>query len=63
MRVHGNVPSSSIGTDPQGDCERRHDRSICWDYEEKMELMRYFWDAAAELDPEVAKIDGRPRHV
>lgn len=28
-----------------------------WDYAEKMQLMRYFWDAAVELDPNVAKQD------
>lgn len=28
-----------------------------WDYAGKMELMRYFWDAAVELDPDVAKLD------
>jgi SAM-dependent methyltransferase len=28
-----------------------------WDYSGKMELMRYFWDAAVELDPDTAKID------
>jgi SAM-dependent methyltransferase len=28
-----------------------------WDYSEKMELMRYFWDAAVELDPEAAKLE------
>lgn len=28
-----------------------------WDYAEKMELMRYFWDAAVALDPEAAKLD------
>lgn len=28
-----------------------------WDYAGKMELMRYFWDAAAELDPGAAKLD------
>lgn len=28
-----------------------------WDYAGKMELMRYFWDAAAELDPTAAKMD------
>jgi SAM-dependent methyltransferase len=28
-----------------------------WDYSEKMELMRYFWDAAVELNPEAAKVD------
>jgi SAM-dependent methyltransferase len=28
-----------------------------WDYSEKMELMRYFWDAAVELNPEAAKLD------
>jgi SAM-dependent methyltransferase len=28
-----------------------------WDYSGKMELMRYFWDAAVELDPEAAKLD------
>ncbi|MCD6041990.1 MAG: putative methyltransferase, S-Adenosyl-L-methionine (SAM)-MTase protein [Burkholderiales bacterium] len=28
-----------------------------WDYAGKMELMRYFWDAAAEIDPAAAKLD------
>lgn len=28
-----------------------------WDYAEKMEFMRYFWDAAVELDPGAAKMD------
>jgi SAM-dependent methyltransferase len=28
-----------------------------WDYAGKMELMRYFWDAAVELDPAAAALD------
>jgi SAM-dependent methyltransferase len=28
-----------------------------WDYAGKMELMRYFWDAAVELDPSKAALD------
>ncbi|HSN41538.1 MAG TPA: methyltransferase domain-containing protein [Burkholderiales bacterium] len=28
-----------------------------WDYAGKMALMRFFWDAAAELDPDAAKMD------
>ncbi len=28
-----------------------------WDYAGKMELMRHFWDAAAETDPGAAKLD------
>ncbi|WP_292937028.1 class I SAM-dependent methyltransferase [Noviherbaspirillum sp.] len=28
-----------------------------WDYAGKMELMRLFWDAAVELDPDAAKVD------
>jgi SAM-dependent methyltransferase len=28
-----------------------------WDYAGKMELMRYFWDAAVELDPDAGKLD------
>jgi SAM-dependent methyltransferase len=28
-----------------------------WDYAGKMELMRFFWDAAVELDPNAAKMD------
>lgn len=28
-----------------------------WDYSGKMELMRHFWDAAVELDPDAAKLD------
>jgi SAM-dependent methyltransferase len=27
-----------------------------WDYADKMELIRLFWDAASELDPEAAKL-------
>lgn len=32
-----------------------------WDYADKMELMRYFWDAAAALDPAAAELDEGPR--
>jgi SAM-dependent methyltransferase len=32
-----------------------------WDYAGKMELMRYFWDAAVALDPQAAKMDEGPR--
>jgi SAM-dependent methyltransferase len=32
-----------------------------WDYAGKMELMRYFWDAATELDPAAAELDEGPR--
>ena len=32
-----------------------------WDYAERMQLMRYFWDSAAALDPEAAKLDEGPR--
>ncbi len=28
-----------------------------WDYAERMELMRYFWDAACDLDPMAAELD------
>lgn len=28
-----------------------------WDYAGKMELMRFFWDAAGQLDPDSAKLD------
>ena len=28
-----------------------------WDYAGRMELMRYFWDAAVELDPDAARLD------
>ena len=28
-----------------------------WDYAGKMELMRYFWDTAVELDPDAATLD------
>ena len=28
-----------------------------WDYAEKMEIMRFFWDAVVELDPDAAKMD------
>ncbi len=32
-----------------------------WDYAGKMELMRYFWDAAVDLDANAAKMDEGPR--
>jgi SAM-dependent methyltransferase len=32
-----------------------------WDYAGKMQLMRYFWDAAVELDPGAATLDEGPR--
>ena len=32
-----------------------------WDYAGKMELMRFFWDAAVELDPGAGKLDEGPR--
>ena len=32
-----------------------------WDYAGKMELMRYFWDTAVELDSNAAKLDEGPR--
>lgn len=32
-----------------------------WDYADKMELMRYFWDAAAALDPDAAALDESAR--
>jgi SAM-dependent methyltransferase len=28
-----------------------------WDYADRMELMRYFWDAAVALDPAAAELD------
>ena len=28
-----------------------------WDYAGKMELMRFFWDAAVELNPDASKLD------
>lgn len=28
-----------------------------WDYAGKMELLRYFWDSASELDPDAGKLD------
>ncbi|MPZ42370.1 MAG: methyltransferase domain-containing protein [Betaproteobacteria bacterium] len=28
-----------------------------WDYAGRMELMRFFWDAAAEIDPDSVKLD------
>ena len=32
-----------------------------WDYTGKMELMRYFWDAAVALDPKASELDEGPR--
>jgi SAM-dependent methyltransferase len=39
-------------TRPDGACAL-----YVWDYADKMELMRYFWDSAIMLDPEVRKLD------
>ncbi|MEO8456509.1 MAG: methyltransferase domain-containing protein [Chloroflexota bacterium] len=32
-----------------------------WDYAEKMELMRYFWDAAVTMDPGISALDESSR--
>ncbi|HTM01644.1 MAG TPA: class I SAM-dependent methyltransferase [Candidatus Omnitrophota bacterium] len=32
-----------------------------WDYAGKMELLRYYWDAAVALDPDAAALDEGPR--
>jgi len=32
-----------------------------WDYADKMQLMRHFWDAATELDPAVVELDEKRR--
>jgi ubiquinone/menaquinone biosynthesis C-methylase UbiE len=32
-----------------------------WDYADKMQMMRHFWDAAIALDPTVADLDESPR--
>ncbi|HZM75160.1 MAG TPA: class I SAM-dependent methyltransferase [Candidatus Limnocylindrales bacterium] len=45
-----------------GECARvaKHGGLVAayvWDYAEGMEMMRYFWDAAVELDPEAEELD------
>ncbi|SRR5713101_470325 len=32
-----------------------------WDYSGKMEILRYFWDAAAALEPAALQLDEGPR--
>ena len=32
-----------------------------WDYAEKMEIIRFFWDAAVALNPDAARLDEGPR--
>jgi SAM-dependent methyltransferase len=34
-----------------------------WDYGEGMQMMRHFWNAAAALEPDAAKLDEGPRFV
>jgi len=34
-----------------------------WDYADKMQMMRHFWDAAITLDPAVADLDEAPRFL
>ena len=38
-------------------CKRGAIAAYVWDYAGKMELMRFFWDAAVDLDPGAAKLD------
>lgn len=42
-------------------CEGGTIAAYVWDYAGKMELMRYFWDAAVELDASAARLDEGPR--
>lgn len=35
--------------------------AFVWDYAEGMQMLRYFWDAAVELDPKAAELDEGPR--
>lgn len=37
--------------------ERGTIAAYVWDYSGRMDLMRHFWDVAAELDPDAAKLD------
>ena len=63
--VHGLAPEATLFR-PSGAAARRMFSptaaggtigAYVWDYAGKMELMRHFWDAAAELDPAAAPLD------
>ena len=34
-----------------------------WDYAEKMQMLRYFWDAAIAIDPAAKELDEGERQV
>lgn len=50
------VPQPLVAVREMARISRRHGvvAVYVWDYAERMELMRYFWDAAIELDPQRA---------
>lgn len=52
-----------LGNDPRSPAGRYYLALYVWDYADRMELMRYFWDAAIDLDPGAVELweTGAPR--
>lgn len=53
------VPKPALAVNEMARAVRRQGvvAAYVWDYAGKMELMRYFWDAAVELDPAIFELD------
>lgn len=54
-------PSAALVEMRRVTCEAGRVAAYVWDYAERMELLRYFWDAAVELDPDAAALDEATR--
>ena len=50
-------PEKMVAEMKRAVCEGGTVALYVWDYADKMQLMRYFWDAAAALDPSASDLD------
>jgi SAM-dependent methyltransferase len=50
-------PSAALAEMKRVTCYGGTIAAYLWDYAEKMELIRFFWEAALELDPEAVRMD------
>jgi SAM-dependent methyltransferase len=57
------VPKPEVMISEMTRASRRLVAVYVWDYGEGMQMMRHFWNAAAALEPEAAKLDEGPRFV
>lgn len=54
-------PAAAVGEFTRVVTKRGTIAAYVWDYAEKMELLRHFWDAAVALDPRATELDEAPR--